>query len=84
MAAQRDNVINVSTVNSVDVKYLLFDNIAHKIACTKDLLSLVWQTEPASEISGSLKNLKPEKIGLLVKFNRYIHVLVIPKFGQAQ
>ena len=29
-----------------------------------------------SEISGSLKNLKPEKIGLWAKFNRHIHVLV--------
>ena len=29
-----------------------------------------------SEISGSLKNLKPEKIGLLAKFNRHIHFLV--------
>ena len=35
------------------------------------------------EISGSLKNLKPEKISLLVKFNRHIHVL-IPKFGGVQ
>ena len=33
-----------------------------------------------SEILGSLKNLKPETIGLLTKFNRHIHVL-IPKFG---
>ena len=32
-----------------------------------------------SEISGSLKNLKPEKIGLWSKFNQHIHVLVIPK-----
>ena len=32
-----------------------------------------------SEISGSLKNLKPEKIGLWAKFNRHIHVLVIPE-----
>ena len=39
---------------------------------------------PESEISGSLKNLKPEKIGLRAKFNRHIHVLVIPKFGGAQ
>ena len=31
-----------------------------------------------------LKNLKPEKIGLCAKFNRYFHVLVIPKFGGAQ
>ena len=38
---------------------------------------------PESEISGSLKNLKPEKIDLCVKFNRHIHVL-IPKFGGAQ
>ena len=37
-----------------------------------------------SEISGSLKNLKPEKIGLWAKFNRHIHVLVLPKFGGAQ
>ena len=37
-----------------------------------------------SEISGSLKNLTPEKIGLWAKFNRHIHVLVIPKFGGAQ
>jgi hypothetical protein len=36
-----------------------------------------------SEISGSLKNLKPEKVGLLETFNRYIQVL-IPKFGEAQ
>ena len=36
---------------------------------------------PVSEISGSLKNLKPEKIGLLAKFNRHIHVLV-SKFGE--
>ena len=34
---------------------------------------------PESEISGSLKNLKPEKIGPWVKFNRHIHVLVISK-----
>ena len=33
---------------------------------------------PETEISGSLKNLKPEKIGLWAKFNRRIHVLVIP------
>ena len=39
---------------------------------------------PESEISGSLKNLRPEKIGLLAKFNRHIHVLVIPEFGGAQ
>ena len=39
---------------------------------------------PDSEMSGSLKNLKPEKIGLRAKFNRHIHVLVIPKFGGAQ
>ena len=38
---------------------------------------------PESEISGMLKNLKPEKIGLLAKFNRHIHVL-IPKFRRAQ
>ena len=37
-----------------------------------------------SEISGSLKNLKPEKIGLSAKFNRYVHFLVIPKFGGPQ
>ena len=37
-----------------------------------------------SQISGSLKNLKPEKIGLRAKFNRHIHVLVTPKFGEAQ
>ena len=36
--------------------------------------TLSWGSE--SEISGSLKNLKSEKI--------YIHVLVIPKFGEAQ
>ena len=36
---------------------------------------------PESEISGSLKNLKPEKIGLWAKFNRYIYVLV-SKFGE--
>ena len=36
---------------------------------------------PESEISGSLKNMKPEKIGLWAKFNRHIQVLVIPKFG---
>ena len=36
---------------------------------------------PESEISGSLKNLKPEEKGLWAKFNRHIHVLVIPKFG---
>ena len=29
-------------------------------------------------ISGSLKNLKLEKIGIWAKFNRDIHVLVIP------
>ena len=34
------------------------------------------------EIAGSLKNLKPEKISLRAKFNRYIHVLVIHKFGE--
>ena len=34
-----------------------------------------------SEISGSLKNRKPGKIGLWAKFNRYIHVLV-SKFGE--
>ena len=34
---------------------------------------------PESEISGSLKNLKPEKIGLRAKFNRHIHVLVIDR-----
>ena len=28
------------------------------------------------------KNLKPEKIGLRAKFNRHIHVLVIPKFRE--
>ena len=39
---------------------------------------------PESEISGLLKKLKPEKISLLAKFNRHIHVLVIPKFGRAQ
>ena len=39
---------------------------------------------PEYEYSGSLKNLKPEKIGLWAKFNRHIHVLVIPKFGGAQ
>ena len=44
--------------------------------------TLSWGSE--SEISGSLKNLKPEKIGLWAKFNRHIHVLVIPKFGGAQ
>ena len=33
------------------------------------------------EISGSLKNLKPEKIGLLAKINRHIYVLV-SKFGE--
>ena len=32
----------------------------------------------------ALKNLKPEKIGLWAKFNRHIHVLVIPKFWGAQ
>ena len=37
---------------------------------------------PESEISCSLKNLKPEKIGLCAKFNRHIHVLVIPKLGE--
>ena len=31
-----------------------------------------------SEISGSLKNLKPEKIGLWANFNRRIHVLILP------
>ena len=36
-----------------------------------------------SEISGSLKNLKPEKIGLWANFNRHIHIL-IPKFEGAQ
>ena len=39
---------------------------------------------PESEISGSLKNLKPEKICLWAKFNRHIHVLVTPKFRGAQ
>ena len=39
---------------------------------------------PESEIWGSLKNLMPEKIGLWAKFNRHIHVLVLPKFGGAQ
>ena len=39
---------------------------------------------PESQISGSLKNLKPEKIYLWAKFNRDIHVLVIPKFGGTQ
>ena len=39
---------------------------------------------PDSEISGSLKNLKSEKIGLWAKLNRHIHDLVIPKFGGAQ
>ena len=39
--------------------------------------------DPESEISSSLKNLKPEKIGLWAKFNRHIHVLVISKFGGA-
>ena len=34
-------------------------------------------------MSGSLKNLKPEKIGPWAKFNRHIHVL-IPKSGGAQ
>ena len=38
---------------------------------------------PESEISGLLKNLKPEKIDFWAKFNRYTHVL-IPKFGEAQ
>ena len=33
---------------------------------------------PESEISGSLKNLKPEKVGLWANFNLHIHVL-IPK-----
>ena len=37
---------------------------------------------PESGISVSLKNLKPKKIGLWAKFNRHIHVLVIPKFGE--
>jgi hypothetical protein len=39
---------------------------------------------PESEISGLLKNLKPEKIGLRAKFNWHIHILVIPKFRGAQ
>ena len=40
---------------------------------------------PESEISGSLKNLKPEKNrSLRAKFNLHIQVLVIPKFGGAQ
>ena len=39
---------------------------------------------PESEISGLFKNLKPEKIDFWAKFNRHIHVLVIPKFGGAQ
>ena len=34
---------------------------------------------PESEIQGSLKNLKLEKIGLWTKFNLHIHVRVIPK-----
>ena len=33
---------------------------------------------PESEISRSKKNLKPENIGLQAKFNRRIHILVIP------
>ena len=33
---------------------------------------------PKSEISGLLKNLGPEKIGLWAKLNRRIHVVVIP------
>ena len=36
---------------------------------------------PESEISGSLKNLKQRT---RAKFNRHIHVLVIPKFRGAQ
>ena len=39
---------------------------------------------PESEISGSLKDLKPEKIDLRANFNRHIHVLVMPKFWVAQ
>ena len=39
---------------------------------------------PKSGISGSLKNLKPEKTGILAKLNQRIHILVIPKFGGAQ
>ena len=39
---------------------------------------------PESEISGSSKNIKPEKNSPLSKINRHIHVLVIPKFGGAQ
>ena len=35
-----------------------------------------------SPISGSLKKLKPENIGLLAKFNRHIHILVISQFGE--
>ena len=39
---------------------------------------------PESQISGSSKDLKPEKIDLWAKFNLHIHVLLIPKFGGAQ
>jgi hypothetical protein len=39
---------------------------------------------PSLRFQGSSKNLKPEKIGLIAKFNRRIHVLVIPKFEGAK
>jgi hypothetical protein len=44
----------------------------------------IFSRDPESEISGSLKNLKPEIIDIWAKFNRHIHVLVIPKFRGAQ
>ena len=67
--------------NPAEVDNRFFQDI--KILSTSPLGgTLNWG--PESEISGSLKNLKPEKIGLWAKFNRHIHVLVIPKFGWAQ
>ena len=39
---------------------------------------------PEPGISGSLKNLKPEKIVLRANFNRHFHILLIPKFGGTQ
>ena len=60
--------------------------IVLKFTLKKDLYVLIgtlsWDSW-VSEISGSLNNLKPEKIGLWAKFNRHIQVLM-PKFGGAQ
>ena len=39
---------------------------------------------PESEISGSLKKLKPEKIGPWENFIRHIHVLVILQIGKGR